>query len=254
MKTAPLILMTALATLSTQLKAENVYVYAAASLTDVFNQIGQRYQQQYPQQKVIFVYGASSTLAKQINAGAKADVFFSADRDWMQYLVKQQKIAQIQVKTALQNDLVVVSPKNRSIDFKPSKDFKFAQSFKGKLCTGQMESVPAGKYAKQSLTYFNWLNDLQGRIVGADDVRAALTFVERGECDVGIVYKTDALMSKKVKIVGQFPTYSHPAILYPVALTTVGENNKDAVHFYQFLLQDKMTKQLFSRYGFKTLY
>lgn len=115
----------------------------------------------------------------------------------MNYLVQKKLINSSSVHPILLNQLVAISPKHLTIHFKPQSNFDFAQSFKGYVCTGQMESVPAGKYAKQSLTKLNWLNGLKGRIVGTDDVRSTLAFVERGECEVGIVYKTDALISQK---------------------------------------------------------
>ena len=113
-----------------------------------------------------------------------------------------------------------------------------------------MESVPVGKYAKQSLIKLNWLNSLNGRIVGTDDVRSALAFVERGECQVGIVYKTDALISKKIKISGVFPSNSHHPIVYPLALTQQGINNQSAVKFNHYLKENAQAKKIFVQYGF----
>ena len=153
-------------------------------------------------------------------------------------------------KALLSNQLVLISPKKLNIAFKAQPNFNFAQSFKGHVCTGQMESVPAGKYAKQSLIKLNWLDSLKGRIVGTDDVRSALAFVERGECDVGIVYKTDALISKKVKVIGTFPENSHHPILYPLALTQQGEKNGDAVQFEKFVKSSPQAKIIFQKYGF----
>ena len=230
--------------------AETVKVYAAASLTNALTDIVQIYEKQHPQTDIIPVFGASSALAKQIEAGAKSDIFFSADVDWMTYLIKKQMIHEQQVKPLLSNQLVVISPENLNISFKAQPDFKFAQAFKGRLCTGQMESVPVGKYAKQSLIKLNWLDSLKGRIVGTDDVRSALAFVERGECEVGIVYKTDALISQKVKIIGTFPQNSHHLIIYPMALTKQGEKNADAQQFNQFVHRNPQAKAIFVKYGF----
>lgn len=231
--------------------AETVKVYAAASLTNALTDIVQIYEKQYPQTDIIPVFGASSALAKQIEAGAKSDVFFSADVDWMTYLIKKQMIHEQQVKPLLSNQLVVISPENLNIPFnKAQPNFNFAQAFKGRLCTGQMESVPVGKYAKQSLIKLNWLDNLKGRIVGTDDVRSALAFVERGECEVGIVYKTDALISQKVKIIGTFQQNSHHPIIYPMALTKQGENNADAQQFNQFVHRNPQAKAIFVKYGF----
>lgn len=231
-------------------QAETVKVYAAASLTNAISDITVIYEKQHPQTDIVPVFGASSALAKQIEAGAKSDLFFSADVDWMNYLIKKQIIDENKSKALLLNQLVLISPKNLNIAFKAQPNFNFAQSFKGHLCTGQMESVPAGKYAKQSLIKLNWLGSLKGRIVGTDDVRSALAFVERGECDVGIVYKTDALISKKVKVIGTFPENSHHPILYPLALTQQGEKNGDAVQFEKFVKSSPQAKIIFQKYGF----
>ena len=231
-------------------QAETVKVYAAASLTNAISDIAVIYEKQHPQTDIVPVFGASSALAKQIEAGAKSDLFFSADVDWMNYLIKKQMITGNKSKALLSNQLVLISPKKLNIAFKAQPNFNFAQSFKGHVCTGQMESVPAGKYAKQSLIKLNWLDSLKGRIVGTDDVRSALAFVERGECDVGIVYKTDALISKKVKVIGTFPENSHHPILYPLALTQQGEKNGDAVQFEKFVKSSPQAKIIFQKYGF----
>lgn len=237
-------------TLSSLSQADTVKVYAAASLTNAMTEIAKNYERLHPQTKVITVFGASSTLAKQQEAGAKSDLFFSADVDWMKYLIQKNVISENNVQDLLYNQLVVISPKNLKITFKPQANFNFAQSFQGKLCTGQMESVPVGKYAKQSLIYLNWLDSLKGRIVGTDDVRAALTFVERGECDVGIVYKTDALISSKVKVIGTLPQDSHHAIIYPLALTQQGVKNVEARQFEKFVKTNIRAKMIFKKYGF----
>lgn len=228
-----------------------VRVYAAASLSNAVTEIARRYEKQYPSIKVVLVFAASSSLARQIETGAPADIFFSADQDWMNYLVKKQKIARSQVKPLLTNELVLISPLQRQQSFQASSQFNFVQSFQGYVCTGQMESVPVGKYAKQSLTNLKWLKGLQGRIVGTDSVRSALAFVERGECQAGIVYKTDALQSKKVKIAGVFPAHTHSPIVYPIALTQQGSKNADAVNFMRFMSQHTEAKKIYQHYGFK---
>ena len=228
-----------------------VRVYAAASLSNAVTEIARRYEKQYPSIKVVLVFAASSSLARQIQTGAPADIFFSADQDWMNYLVKKQKIARSQVKPLLSNELVLISPLQHQQSFRASSQFNFAQSFQGYVCTGQMESVPVGKYAKQSLTNLKWLKGLQGRIIGTDSVRSALAFVERGECQAGIVYKTDALQSKKVKIAGVFPAHTHSPIVYSIALTQQGSKNADAVKFIRFMSQHTEAKKIYQHYGFK---
>ncbi|WP_312088206.1 molybdate ABC transporter substrate-binding protein [Acinetobacter variabilis] len=240
-----------LASIFSAAHADTVKIYAAASLTNAISDIEKIYEKQHPKTDVVAVFGASSALAKQVEAGASSDLFFSADLDWMNYLVKKQIIQANKAKPLLFNQLVVISPKNLNIPFKAQSSFNFAKAFQGRLCTGQMESVPAGKYAKQSLTKLNWLNGLKGRIVGTDDVRSTLAFVERGECEVGIVYKTDALISRKVKIIGTFPANSHSPIVYPLALTRQGVQNKEAVQFEQFIQKSTQAKVIFKKYGFR---
>lgn len=235
----------------TQSHAETVKVYAAASLSNALTDIKKIYEKQHTHNKVVTVFAASSTLAKQIENGASSDLYFSADLDWMNYLIQKKMIHQKSVKPLLYNQLVLISPIQAKIQFKSSAHFNFANAFKGRLCTGQMESVPVGKYAKQSLIKLNWFNAVQGRIVGTDDVRSALALVERGECAVGIVYKTDAMISKKVKVVGSFPADSHHPIIYPIALTIQGTKNNDAVAFKQFVQSSPEAQAIFVKYGFR---
>lgn len=244
------LLLTLVVGVQTQAQAGSVRVYAAASLSNVLNEVAVQYQKNYPDSKIIPVYAASSTLAKQIAAGASSDLFYAADLDWMKYLQQKKWLNAAQVGTVLSNQLVLIAAKGAQIRFQAHPSFAFAQSFNGHLCTGQMQSVPAGKYAKQSLSALQWLASLTGRIVETDDVRAALTFVERGECRLGIVYKTDALISNKVQIVGTFPDTLHAPILYPVALTRQGENNPEAIRFKQFSLHSPQAQRIYHNAGF----
>ncbi|WP_180129777.1 MULTISPECIES: molybdate ABC transporter substrate-binding protein [unclassified Acinetobacter] len=235
---------------ASMVQAETVKIYAAASLTNAITDIAKQFQAQNPETKIVPVFGASSALAKQIEAGAPSDLFFSADQDWMNYLVQKQKVSAKHVHAVLSNDLVLITPKTSTVQFKAVPQFNFAQSFQGHLCTGQMESVPVGKYAKQSLTKLGWMPNLTGRIVGTDDVRSALAFVERGECQTGIVYRTDAMISQKVKIDGVFPNSTHQPIIYPLTLTSQGAAKPEAVKFYRYLKDQTQSKIIFKQYGF----
>ena len=246
------VLLTGVLLTSPMLYAETVKIYAAASLTNAITDISRLYEQQHRDIQIVPVFAASSVLAKQIAAGASSDLFFSADLDWMNDLIKKQKIQIGQIRPMLLNELVLISSIQQKNHFKMSADFNFAKAFQGYLCTGQMESVPAGKYAKQSLTGLGWLKPLRGRIVGTDSVRSTLAFVERGECQVGIVYRTDALiMSKKFKISGVFPASTHRPIVYPIALTRQGQKNQAAVQFSEFIQTSPRARQIFQKYGFK---
>lgn len=231
--------------------AGNIKVYAAASLTNALGDIAKQFEKANPEISITPVFGASSLLAKQVEAGAPADLFFSADEQWITYLVNKNRIAPGQAIMLLTNQLVVIAPKGRSFAFKAQPSFKFAQAFRGHLCTGQMQSVPAGIYARQSLSKLNWLNSLKGRMVETNDVRGALAFVERGECAAGIVYATDAKISSRVSILGVLPDSTHQPIVYPVALTIQGQRNGDAQKFLHYLVNSPAARASFTYYGFK---
>jgi molybdate transport system substrate-binding protein len=232
--------------------AASIKVYAAASLTNALTDIAKQYEQQSGN-TVTPVFAASSTLAKQIEAGAPADVFFAADEKWMSYLIQKGRVDAGQVSQLLNNDLVMIAPKGNAFRFKASPDFKIAQAFKGYLCTGQTESVPVGIYAKQSLSSLGWLDQLKGRVVGTDDVRAALTFVERGECSAGIVYSTDAKISNKVQVVGVFPENTHKPIVYPVAVTKSSAEAAITSDFVNYLKNNPQAQAIFTKYGFSLI-
>jgi molybdate transport system substrate-binding protein len=228
--------------------ADTVTVYAAASLTNALNDLEVIYKQKN-KTEVKTSYAGSSTLAKQIEVGAPADVFISADVQWMDYLQNKQLVAGNDRINLLGNRLVLISPKDRPIKIKMDQKFDPTQIVQGKLCTGDTKSVPVGKYAKQALSSLGWWEKVQPRLVETEDVRAALNFVARGECQVGIVYATDAAISKDVIVAGVFPENTHPPIIYPVGLI---RKNPNAVKFYQFL-QSGQAKTVFKKYGFSVL-
>ena len=229
---------------------EPVRVFAAASLTNALNDISVQWQKQnHPAPSL--AYGASSALAKQIEAGAPADLFASADLSWMDYLNDRKKIESGTLVNLLGNDLVLIVPKGKRFPIEMKKDFKIAEAFKGKLCTGEPGIVPVGIYAKQSLESLGWWTQLTGRIVGTDDVRTALAFVERGECPVGIVYATDAAISSKVEILERFPVETHKPIVYPFAV--VSDARPEAKALLKYLSTAPEASAIFSQYGFVLL-
>lgn len=228
-------------------QASEIKLYAAASLTDALTELSGSYQKSHPDILIKKSFSGSSTLAKQIENGAGADIFISADNDWADYLQKRGLLIQASAKKILHNELVLVAPTGSETKVIFDKSFNLNASFSGHLCTGDTASVPVGKYAKQSLTYYKWWDDIKPRIVGTDDVRTALAFVERAECNLGIVYKTDALLSKKIKVVGTFPTESHAPIEYPGALTK--NATAESKQFWTFLQSDE-AKIVFLKYGF----
>ena len=230
--------------------AGEVKLYAAASLTDVLSELSSTYQKLHPDVVIKKSFAGSSTLAKQIENGAPADVFISADADWIEYVQKLGLLNETSRKKLLVNELVLIAPLESKVDISLDPAFNLNTAFTGRLCTGDTNSVPAGKYAKQALLHYNWWDKIESRVVGSEDVRTALTFVERAECDLGIVYKTDAQLSKKVKVIAIFPTASHKPIEYHGALTK--NASTDAKAFWSFL-QSSDAKIVFIRYGFSPL-
>jgi molybdate transport system substrate-binding protein len=234
---------------------DKVTVFAAASLTNALSEVSANYEVNGTA-KVRSAFASSSVLAKQIENGAPADIFISADSKWMNYLQEKNLINSASRKDFLGNKLVLIAPKGRSFDVKLDKLFDLAKAFDGKLCTGDIDAVPAGIYAKQSLMYLNWWDGIKARIVGAQDVRAAMSFVERGECAAGIVYETDAKISTKVEIVATFPEQSHVPIVYPIALVVHTNNaniNKLASDYLNYL-QSPSATAIFKKYGFSILH
>ncbi|GAA5009734.1 molybdate ABC transporter substrate-binding protein [Acinetobacter puyangensis] len=228
--------------------AESVTIYAAASLTNAVNDLEKIYEQK-SKVEVKTSYAASSTLAKQIEAGAPANVFMSADLQWADYLQNKKLIDPKQRVNLLGNKLVLIAPKNQNIQLKIEKGVDPTKAFTGRLCTGNVNSVPVGKYAKQALTSLDWWSKIQPRLVETEDVRGALAFVERGECQLGIVYATDAAVSSKVKVVGEFPLNSYPPVVYPLAIV---KKTPQSIAFYQFL-QSPQAKTVYKKYGFTIL-
>ncbi|MGQ0622654.1 MAG: molybdate ABC transporter substrate-binding protein [Panacagrimonas sp.] len=225
---------------------ESARIYAAASLTNALTDIAEQWTQAgHP--KPTLVFAASSALAKQVENGAPADIFASADRKWMDYLAERKKIDPASRAEFLGNELVLIAPAGKEFAVEMKSGFDLANAFKGKLCTGEPDVVPVGTYGKQAMTTLGWWNALAPRVVGTDDVRTALAFVERGECPLGIVYATDAAISKKVTVIGRFPAETHTPIVYPFALVTGARPDSSA--FLAHLKTDPAIG-VFKRYGF----
>jgi molybdate transport system substrate-binding protein len=231
-------------------QGQELLVFAAASLTNALDDIGKAYTQQ-TQQPVKFSYAASSALARQLEAGARADVFFSADLEWMDYVQARNLIDRSTRRNALSNRLVLVAPADSKIDLKIAPGFALAAALgsNGRLSTGDPEAVPVGKYARSALTSLGVWNEVADRLVRADNVRSALAFVARGEAPLGIVYETDANVEKRVRVVDFFPADSHPPIVYPVAATASA--HPAARQFVEFL-QSASAQDIFKKYGFQT--
>ncbi len=225
-------------------------IYAAASLTDALGVLTQAYEQAHPGTRIQSSFAGSSTLAKQLQQGARADVFISADRDWLDFLQQQNLLDNPSRRDLLGNQLVLIAPRRQPMNFDFARAEQFWASFNGHLCVGASASVPAGKYARQSLESLGWWQQLQPRLVETEDVRAALALVARGECALGIVYQTDAALSEQVQPVAALPASSHKAIVYPGAL--LKRHSPEAESLWQFL-QSPAAAQVFRRYGFNPL-
>ena len=231
---------------------QDVVVFAAASLKEALDAIGSDWQRTTGKHATIS-YAASSTLAKQIEAAAPADVFLSADIGWMDYLARKNLIAPSSRRNLLGNVLVLIAPSDSKagpVDIK--QGFPLTTMLGGgKLAMADPASVPAGKYGKAALTELGVWNAVSGSVAAAENVRACLLLVARGEAPYGIVYKTDATIEPKVKIVATFPAAAVPPIIYPIA-ATASSKNPDALAFIAYLSGPEGRKQ-FARYGFTVL-
>ena len=226
-------------------------VFAAASLTNVLQELGTAYEQQSGR-AVKYSFAASSALARQAESGARADVFVSADTDWMDYLQARNLVDTASRVNLLGNRLVLIAPAGSPVQLRIAPGFALAAALgrDGRLSTGDPDAVPVGKYAKSALTSLGVWNQIADRLVRADNVRTALLFVERGEAPLGIVYATDAAIDSGVRIVDTFPAATHLPIVYPVARLAGGD--PAAAEFITFL-RSSAARAAFERYGFTVL-
>lgn len=225
-------------------------VFAAASLSDVLEEVDRAFTAR-THIEVRASYAASSVLAKQIEAGAPADVFFSADLAWVDYVEKRGLVKAGSRRDLLGNALVLIAPADSPVRLRIAPRFDLVGALGGgRLATGDPDSVPVGKYARAALTQLGVWDGVAARLVRAENVRAALEYVARGEAALGIVYRTDALAEKRVRIVDTFPADTHPRITYP-AVVTAGARAQ-APQFVEFLASDE-ARQIFMRYGFTPL-
>lgn len=226
-------------------------VFAAASMKNALDEVNAAYTAKSGV-KVTSSYAASSALAKQIEQGAPADIFISADLEWMDYAVGKKNIKEDSRTNLLGNSIVLIAGKDSKLaDVKIEKGFDLAKlAGDGKIATGDVKSVPVGKYAKAALEKLGSWTAAESKFAMAESVRAALTLVSRGEAPLGIVYATDAKVDPGVKVIGTFPADSHPAIIYPVAATTTAKS--EAADYLAFL-KGAASKTIMEKYGFTFL-
>ena len=235
----------------TAVAAERLLVFAAASLKNALDEIAVAYEAQTGQ-SVVISYAGSSALARQIEQGAPADVFISADLDWMAWLSERGLTRKGSETSLLGNRLVLVAPAGSNVTTKIAPGFDLAALLgDGRLAVANTDAVPAGRYAKAALETLGVWNSVSGSLAQAENVRAALALVSTGEAPLGIVYRTDANADPQVRILGTFPATAHPPIVYPVAILSGSENpGSEALLVF---LSGEAAGAIFEAHGFDTI-
>lgn len=229
------------------LAADKLRVYAASSMTNAVNLLVEEFEKDHSVD-VIPVYASTSSLVRQIERGAPADIFISANEKWMTHLVDRNYVSSDNVTNLCENELVLISPKEESISFDISQGEQWSKLLDNeRLAVGNTMSVPAGIYAKEALESLGVWDDVKSRLAPSNNVRMALALVERSEAKLGIVYKTDALLSKEVNFVSSFPAGLHSPIRYPVAKLS---DQVVAQEFYTFLTSEQ-AKDILNSFGFE---
>lgn len=230
---------------------QQVTVFAAASLTNALQDLGTAYTEKTGV-KVVFSFASSSAAARQIEAGAPADLFISADAEWMDYLQQRGLIDVATREDILSNRLVLIAPAESTENLRIAPGFALTAALgkDGRLSTGDPDFVPVGRYARSALSTLGVWNAVADRLLRAENVRSAMAFVARGEAPLGIVYLSDAGVEKRVRIIDTFPASSHPPIVYPAAI--VKGAKAGAREFYAFLLTPG-SRTVFEKHGLVTL-
>jgi molybdate transport system substrate-binding protein len=231
--------------------AQELTVFAAASLTDAMNDVAKVWETG-GRPKLRFSFAASSTLARQIDQGATANLFASADAQWMDWAAQRHLIVDDTRRTLLGNELVLVMPKDRvhPVQIGPGWNLMALLGADGRLATGDPDNVPSGIYMKQALTKLGLWAAAEPRLARTDSVRSALLLVERGEVPAGVVYSTDAAVDPGVAVAGTFPENTHDPIVYPFAVTRVGDTPQ--ARALMTFLAGPEARAIFAKRGFKT--
>ncbi|MEO1428079.1 MAG: molybdate ABC transporter substrate-binding protein [Cyanobacteria bacterium J06632_19] len=236
-------------TSSTNSQTVELTVSAAASMQDAMKEVAKVYQEAYPDIQIIYNFGSSGTLTQQIKQGAPVDIFISANEKFMDELDRKNLLLSESRKDLLKNNVVLIVPKKDNIN-NISKFQELTSPNIKRFSIGEPESVPAGQYAKQVLSNLKIYERLKSKTVFAKDVRQVLAYVELGNVDAGIVYGTDAKISKQVKVVDTASKNTHKAIIYPVAAIKRTKNPEVAQEFIQFLFSNA-ARDTFQKYGFQ---
>ena len=246
-----LILSSAPSSIPASAQVQKLVIFAAASLKDALDEVNPAYQHEKGQETTTS-YAASSTLAKQIEAAAPADIFISADLDWMDYLAKRNLIKPETRADLLGNRLVLIAPVDSAAKLGIGRNFPLAQALgNGRLAIADPNGVPAGRYGKAALESLGVWFSVADKLAPAENVRATLLLVSRGEAPLGIVYQTDANSDKGVKIVGVFPENTHPPIIYPIAVVAISTNSGGPG--YIAFLKSSIARPIFEKQGFTLL-
>lgn len=233
---------------NTQSNSENkeIYVLAAASLTDVLTELANNYKQK-TSTEIIFSFASSGALQAQIEASAPADIFFSAAQKQMNALEEKGLIDSETRKDLLENKVVLISPKNSNLNIKSFTDI--TNSNVKKLGLGEPKSVPVGQYSEEILSNLSILDIAKEKAVYGSDVRNVLDWVETAEVDCGIVYATDAKIAKNINIIAEAPEGTHKKVIYPISIVKSSQNKEEAKKFIEYISTDK-SKEIFQNYGF----
>ncbi|HEX3029366.1 MAG TPA: molybdate ABC transporter substrate-binding protein [Clostridia bacterium] len=231
-------------------KSVTLTISAAASMTDVMKDISNMYKKEKPNVTINFNFGSSGSLQKQIEQGAPADVFISAGVKQMNILRSEKLVISETVKNLVLNDAVLIVNKKPSVHVKGFKDL--VNDDVKVIALGEPKSVPSGQYAEQIFNYYKILDKVKAKAVYGKDVREVLTWVEQGNADAGVVYKTDAMSSNKVKIVEIAANDTHSPILYPAGVVSASKNISAAKDFMKFITGAK-AKAIYKKYGFRTM-
>ena len=236
-----------LAALASAARAQAPTVLAAASLKDALDEVGFLYRKENNLQPTV-AYGSSAALARQIENGAPADIFISADLDWMDYIEKKGLLAPGTRRNLLGNRLVLIAPAKQPVKLQPAPGFPIGKALgSGRIALADPDSVPAGKYAKAAFEKLGVWDQMAPRVAAAENVRAALALVARGETPLGVVYQTDANAQRGVMVAGVFPADTHPPIIYPVA--ALKSAKEGSAQFLEFLSRPQ-SRAIFEKHGF----
>lgn len=231
-------------------QSQNLTVFAAASLKDALDEAAARYQKDKGRGgRIAIAYAASSALARQIANGAPADLFIAADLDWMDYVAQRNLLRPGSRVNLLRNEIVLIAPAASTVALELKPGAPLVQALgRQRLAMADPDAVPAGKYGKTALEKLGLWAPVANKVARTENVRAALLFVSRGEAPLGIVYRSDAVADKNVRIVAAFPAHSHPPVIYPAALLTGGKN-AEAAAFFDFI-RSPAAAAIFRRHGF----